>query len=254
MVRNWRSTLIAPLTFDGSMSFDPASRELTHASKYKETGSTKMSGNHEEMTLRRPSFAFGLLLKLLPGAIIAVSLALVPHQHQHGISSVLKEKLQLYGVPETRPHASFADSVDQGYHAFEVAHVHDEPDTTAVLLNWSRLDNVILLSSLLCGPWLETVIANVIIWNNNPKVTLNGKVSRNCNVMFMFLLTLMETFAGTGCSSRKLRIINASQNLLFQARFLACAEANTPYCFFQVSWRSNNSFPLLSSMQDNIGR
>jgi hypothetical protein len=42
-------------------------------------------------------------------------------------------------------------------------------DTTAVILNWSRFNNVLDIASLLCHPSLNNVIAQVFIWNNNPK-------------------------------------------------------------------------------------
>ena len=44
-----------------------------------------------------------------------------------------------------------------------------KPDTTAVVLNWSRLPNVIRIASLLCENTLDDVIASVVVWNNNPK-------------------------------------------------------------------------------------
>ncbi|KAI0931514.1 hypothetical protein AcW2_000390 [Taiwanofungus camphoratus] len=43
------------------------------------------------------------------------------------------------------------------------------PDTTAVVLNWARFPNVLLITSLLCGPWLDDTISQVYIWNNSPK-------------------------------------------------------------------------------------
>ena len=43
-----------------------------------------------------------------------------------------------------------------------------KPDTTAVVLNWSRLPNVIRIASLLCENTLDDVIASVVVWNNNP--------------------------------------------------------------------------------------
>ena len=43
-----------------------------------------------------------------------------------------------------------------------------KPDTTAVVLNWSRLPNVIRIASLLCENTLDDVIAYVVVWNNNP--------------------------------------------------------------------------------------
>lgn len=172
-----------------------------------------------------------VLLKLLPGAIIAALLALAPQQHRDGISDDLTKKLRSYGVPEGQHRVSFIDDLGTPeYGAFDV------PDTTAIILNWSRLENVILLSTLLCGPWLKSVIAQVTIWNNNPGVPLDESVGPTLIDVRSFLLTLTsKSFVGTGCSSQRLRIINSPENLLFQARFLACADANTPYCFFQVN-------------------
>jgi hypothetical protein len=43
------------------------------------------------------------------------------------------------------------------------------PDVTAIILNWSRLDNVIRIASLLCGQWLDDTIAEVYVWNNSPQ-------------------------------------------------------------------------------------
>ncbi|KAL7285568.1 hypothetical protein ACG7TL_000672 [Trametes sanguinea] len=45
----------------------------------------------------------------------------------------------------------------------------DAPDTTAVIMNWSRFPNVMLITSLLCSPWLDNTIAQVFIWNNSPR-------------------------------------------------------------------------------------
>ncbi|KAI1793208.1 hypothetical protein LXA43DRAFT_1003413 [Ganoderma leucocontextum] len=89
------------------------------------------------------------------------------------------------------------------------------PNVTAVILNWSRFPNVMLIASLLCGPWLEGTISEVLVWNNSPRQ-----------------LTY-EEMKNTGCPKSKLRIHNAPANLFFQARFLACAQASTPYCFIQ---------------------
>lgn len=44
----------------------------------------------------------------------------------------------------------------------------EPPDTTAVVLNWSRFHNVQRIASLLCSPDLDHVIKEVFIWNNNP--------------------------------------------------------------------------------------
>ncbi|KIK77618.1 hypothetical protein PAXRUDRAFT_166258 [Paxillus rubicundulus Ve08.2h10] len=89
------------------------------------------------------------------------------------------------------------------------------PDVTAIILNWSRLDNVIRIVSLLCGSWLDDTIAEVYVWNNSPQ-----ELSK-------------ETFSKAQCDTRKLRIENSPQNLYFYARFLACTKVSTPYCFVQ---------------------
>ncbi|CAL1694519.1 unnamed protein product [Somion occarium] len=103
------------------------------------------------------------------------------------------------------------------YHPVASGYVntHRHPDTTAVILNWSRFPNVRSISSSLCGPWLDTVISEVLIWNNSPR-----KLS-------------YEDFEGTECERSQLRIYNSPTNVYFQARFMACAEATTPYCFIQ---------------------
>ncbi|KAI0828984.1 hypothetical protein BC628DRAFT_1315872 [Trametes gibbosa] len=89
------------------------------------------------------------------------------------------------------------------------------PDVTAVLLNWSRFPNVLLIASLLCGPWLDNTVAQVYIWNNHPR------------------MLSYEDLKNTGCPRSKVRIHNAPANQLFQGRFLACAQADTSYCFIQ---------------------
>ncbi|KAF5368318.1 hypothetical protein D9758_002176 [Tetrapyrgos nigripes] len=87
-------------------------------------------------------------------------------------------------------------------------------DTTAVILNWSRKPNVIRIASSLCtDSLLEDTIALVYIWNNSP-----NQLSRQDFPL---------------CPENKLRIYNSPSNLYFQARFIACTEATTPFCFIQ---------------------
>jgi hypothetical protein len=43
------------------------------------------------------------------------------------------------------------------------------PDTTAVILNWSRLPNVVRIANVLCDKSLENTIATVLVWNNSPQ-------------------------------------------------------------------------------------
>ena len=42
-------------------------------------------------------------------------------------------------------------------------------DTTAVILNWSRLENVVLIVSAFCLHWP----LSVLVWNNNPNLSLS---------------------------------------------------------------------------------
>ncbi|KAF8634868.1 hypothetical protein AX15_000623 [Amanita polypyramis BW_CC] len=88
-------------------------------------------------------------------------------------------------------------------------------DTTAVILNWSRLGNVIKIVSVLCEPRLERTISQIFIWNNSPQ-----KVNHT-------------TLADSKCPEARLRLFNSPSNLYFQARFFACEKSNTPYCFIQ---------------------
>ncbi len=110
------------------------------------------------------------------------------------------------------------------------------PNVTAVILNWSRFPNVVLIASLLCGPWLEGTISEVFIWNNSPrKISYEVCISFQFPPFFRQLTRDSQEMKNTGCRKSKLRIHNAPANMLFQARFMACAQANTPYCFIQVS-------------------
>jgi hypothetical protein len=42
-------------------------------------------------------------------------------------------------------------------------------NTVAVVLNWSRFENVRRIASVLCKPELDPIIEQVLVWNNNPK-------------------------------------------------------------------------------------
>ncbi|KAJ7699896.1 hypothetical protein B0H17DRAFT_1047552 [Mycena rosella] len=91
-----------------------------------------------------------------------------------------------------------------------------EPDVTAVLLNWTRFANVIQIVTELCREPLDRVIKEVVVWNN----------AGNSRPL------AYDDFSNCNCSHR-LRIHNSPENLYFQARFMACSNASTPYCFIQ---------------------
>ncbi|KAF9531946.1 hypothetical protein CPB83DRAFT_808097 [Crepidotus variabilis] len=93
---------------------------------------------------------------------------------------------------------------------------HQNLNTTVVILNWSRLPNVNEIISQICTNLLDDTVHEIIIWNNNPQE-----------------LSFYLSFPNTTCPQDKLRIINSPANLYFQARFMACAEVKTKYCFIQ---------------------
>ncbi|KAF8910152.1 hypothetical protein CPB84DRAFT_1672881 [Gymnopilus junonius] len=91
----------------------------------------------------------------------------------------------------------------------------NNPDTTVVILNWSRFHNVRKITSSICENLLEDVVDGIVVWNNNPRqIAFSG-------------------FVNTTCPEQKLKIVNSPENLYFQARYMACAQAKTPYCFIQ---------------------
>ncbi|CEQ40826.1 SPOSA6832_02462 [Sporobolomyces salmonicolor] len=80
-------------------------------------------------------------------------------------------------------------------------------DVTAVVLHWKRTENVGVILASLCQ---YSFIESITVWNNNPDIQLTSR-----------------------CPASKLRIYNSPRNLLFVARYLACMQGSTPYCFFQ---------------------
>ncbi|KAG0368123.1 hypothetical protein BGZ54_002607 [Gamsiella multidivaricata] len=79
---------------------------------------------------------------------------------------------------------------------------------TAILLNWSRLDSLREIVDHLCP---HVMFKEVMIWNNKVDVHLEEK---------MF-------------SCPKVRVFNSPSNMFFVARYMACAMASSPYCYFQ---------------------
>ncbi|CAE7143319.1 unnamed protein product [Rhizoctonia solani] len=84
-------------------------------------------------------------------------------------------------------------------------------DVTAIVLNWARVDNVKTIVNHLCSDPLRDTISSVIVWNNSTAV-------------------LDATDFGV---DERLRIVNSGENLFFQARFLACLEAEGEWCLVQ---------------------
>ncbi|KAF9192366.1 hypothetical protein BGZ50_008629 [Haplosporangium sp. Z 11] len=80
--------------------------------------------------------------------------------------------------------------------------------TTSILLNWSRLDSLKEIVDHLCP---HIMFKEIMIWNNKVDIHLEEKMF-NCP---------------------KVRVFNSPNNMFFVARYMACAMASSPYCYFQ---------------------
>ena len=83
---------------------------------------------------------------------------------------------------------------------------------TAIILHWKRLPGV----QKLIEYYINTkLFKEIIVWNNNPEIdlTLNQLLTDNS-------------------SSNLIRIINSKKNLRDEAKYLACAQAQTLACFY----------------------
>ncbi|KAF9908202.1 hypothetical protein EC991_010128 [Linnemannia zychae] len=80
--------------------------------------------------------------------------------------------------------------------------------TTAILLSWERLDSLKEIVVHLCP---HVMFKEIMIWNNKVDVHLEEKMF-NCP---------------------KVRVFNSPNNMFFVARYMACAMASSPYCYFQ---------------------
>lgn len=80
--------------------------------------------------------------------------------------------------------------------------------TTAILLSWERMDSLKEIVVHLCP---HVMFKEIMIWNNKVDVHLEEKMF-NCP---------------------KVRVFNSPNNMFFVARYMACAMASSPYCYFQ---------------------
>jgi hypothetical protein len=103
--------------------------------------------------------------------------------------------------------------------------------TVAVVLNWSRFQNVQRIASLLCGSELNSIIKYVLLWNNNPKPVIY--LVRDAS-LYRRDPASTKDFVPTSCSEEKLQIVNPVGNLYFYSRLLGCSQSNAEYCFVQV--------------------
>jgi hypothetical protein len=67
-------------------------------------------------------------------------------------------------------------------------------DVTAIILNWSRLPNVIRIVSLLCGSSLNNTIASIFIWNNSPQKLSRKVRMQHCASMLHCIHVVLAGF------------------------------------------------------------
>ena len=64
----------------------------------------------------------------------------------------------------------------------------EKSGVSAIILNWSRFRNVVLIVSSMCDPSLRDVISEIIVWNNSPQ-GISAEVSRRANSFTTFALS-----------------------------------------------------------------
>lgn len=99
----------------------------------------------------------------------AVLIAFLDHKRVKNHGRFLR-KLQTLDIPFSRPHqlTYLTNPVYADYTFESWFNATASADTTVIILNWSRLENVLLLSTLLCSTYLQDTVSRVLIWNNNP--------------------------------------------------------------------------------------
>ncbi|KAF9382243.1 hypothetical protein CPB97_007259 [Podila verticillata] len=114
----------------------------------------------------------------------------------------------VFGTKEARE-AVQRHTIDRGnLTALDLRPTEGAGMATAILLSWQRMESLQMIVTHLCT---HDMFKEIMIWNNNVKVHIEEK---------MF-------------SCPKVRVYNSPANLFFVARYMACAMASSPYCYFQ---------------------
>ncbi|KAK4048899.1 hypothetical protein OIV83_004455 [Microbotryomycetes sp. JL201] len=130
-----------------------------------------------------------------------------------GADSLWKRKIDLVNSKTDHTVYLYANEDERNARSRVVLEGEAPRDVTAIVLHWKRTDNVVVIVASLCQ---YTFFDTVVVWNNNPDIHLTR-----------------EMFKASRCPASRLRIYNSPRNMLFVARYLACAQASTPHCFFQ---------------------
>ncbi|CAF4682330.1 unnamed protein product, partial [Rotaria sp. Silwood2] len=120
-----------------------------------------------------------------------------------------------------KDHVQFIDGdyINIGFSEFEFLQskqheieLEQKYNRTAILLHWKRSESVARAVNYLLD---SNLFKEIIIWNNNPNINLNKTIFKKNNH-----------------SLDSIRIINSKENLKDEAKYRACAEANTMGCFY----------------------
>lgn len=77
-----------------------------------------------------------------------------------------------FTLPRVHYKTTFLPELDGNHYSRISPPPNHEPDTTIILLNWSRLSNVVLQVSVYCSAQLADVVKHVLVWNNKPDLQL----------------------------------------------------------------------------------
>ena len=171
----------------------------------------------------RTAFALLILLLMLgiyeTTKISSISSRRLVYQNPMHLKINTKDPFQTLlqaGIDVQHPSVALAESNKMAVGNPKMPVVAEVPSSTdakvtAIVLNWKRADNLVVIAAHLCA-FTNTIFNSVHIWNNNPDTFLTH-----------------DLFASSRCPKGKLRIHNSPGNLLFMARFMACSLAQTPY-------------------------
>ncbi|CAF4395388.1 unnamed protein product, partial [Rotaria sp. Silwood2] len=153
-----------------------------------------------------------LLISLLSLLILTQLHHLVPNAKQKSTTASNKssnDNVQLNSRDYINVGFSEFEFLQSKQHEIEIEQKYN---LTAILLHWKRSTSVARAVNYLVD---SNLFKEVIIWNNNPNINLNKTIFKKNNH-----------------SLDSIRIINSKENLKDEAKYRACAEANTMGCFY----------------------
>ncbi|THH21210.1 hypothetical protein EW146_g300 [Bondarzewia mesenterica] len=151
-----------PINFLSALALEPCKLSITM--------NTDSRPINPSLNLLHVSPVCALLIAISLGAL----LSFWPPSPRGEQDVILGSQIRIEQLPRLPP-ASYRPNAEALFFPFSLLtpdnayELGKSPDTTAVILNWSRFPNVQRITSLFCGPELDGIIKEVIVWNNNPK-------------------------------------------------------------------------------------